>query len=190
MFSLPVTHLPSNPFSARPTLLVMMLSLFTTLGFAQVKTSYPGVSYRLPAKADTAEFIGSIRHSFIGQQPPYNALTFTIWEIQQSESTEAREIDSLVFLNVTQNMDLLEKPTRTNCPRTFPGFVVTCVKAKGKQDSNIYFHDLFSIRKNGRSLWIGITRSNDPDFQKADVDAFIQSLTLDASRFSSTVEKK
>ena len=190
MFSLPVTHLPSNPFAARPTLLVMALSLLTTLCFAQVKTSYPGVSYRLPAKADTSEFVGLVSHSFIGQQPPYHALTFTIWEIQKSESTEAREVDSLVYANVTRNMDLLEKPTRAACPRAFPGYAVTCVKAKGKQDSNIYFHDLFSIRKNGRSLWICITRSNDPNFQKADIDAFIQSLTLDASRFSSTVEKK
>lgn len=138
-----------------------------------------GVKYTVDSSFEKSDFVRSVSYSRVEPEAPYNALTFTVWDIQKSQKTQQAEMDSLIYQEVIRNMAFRSKRSMA-CPAaitsSFSGYEVACAQAEGKQDNNIYYFDLIAIRKGAKSQWISVIRSNNPNLSNREVEKFIQSL--------------
>jgi len=168
-------------------ILIVACSFLATPQFAFGQTS-AGVKYTIGPNFERAEFIGLVRYTHIEPNPPYEAVSFQVWDLRPAQKTTKMELDTLLHYEVVRNMELVSQKPMT-CPaaltQNFPGYSISCLRAVGKQDSNTYHFELIALRKGSKVQWLSITRSNNANLRKAEADKFIQSLKPDALAFSS-----
>jgi hypothetical protein len=167
----------------RPFLFYIILIVSTVLMAQQSKT-HQAATFTVPDEAEERVFQGMLSYVITSPDPPFETLELDVWNLRPSKADEYEEMDVFLREVVIRNMNLKGQPKLETCPLKRDGYKISCMRALGSQGASTYHFQLISIRKNGVSQWVVITRSNNPSLMQAEVDAFLASLTFDAARFT------
>jgi len=147
--------------------------------------SYSAASFVLPKYTKTQRFSDSEINNTLMRYSMYingNWLGFKIFAVSKLEESLQKGLDTF-FNSVTQYLYNVQSPQKIQCPN-IDNYNCSAAKTRGMQGGVNYYKSIYIFEKNGNSVWVNISRSNDPEAGKYIENNFWESFKLKKDYFN------